>query len=90
MQALVLEPDRRLSLREIEIDEPLAVGLHAATKAQIRPGDVALVIGAGTIGTVTALAALAGGCSRVIISDAQQPKLDLVARMGPITPVNVA
>ncbi len=70
--------------------EPLAVGMHAATKAQIRPGDVALVIGAGTIGMVTALAALAGGCSRVIISDVQQPKLDLAASLGSITPVNVA
>ena len=69
--------------------EPLAIGLHAANKAGIRPGDVAVVTGAGTIGTVTALAALAGGCSRIIISDVEQPKLDLVASLGPITPVNV-
>jgi D-xylulose reductase len=69
--------------------EPLAIGMHAANKAQIKPGDLALVLGAGTIGTVTALAALAGGCSQVIISDVVQPKLDLVAKLGPITPVNV-
>jgi D-xylulose reductase len=68
--------------------EPLAVGMHAAGKAQIKPGDVAAVIGAGTIGLVTALAALAGGCSRVIIIDVKQPKLELAARLGPITPVN--
>ncbi len=35
------------------------------------------------------MAALAGGCSRIIISDVQQPKLDLAATLGPITPVNV-
>lgn len=69
--------------------EPLAIGMHAATKARIKPGDVALVIGAGTIGTVTAVAALAGGCSRVIISDVKQEKLDIAAGLGPITPVNV-
>ncbi len=69
--------------------EPLAIGLHAATKAGIKPGDVALVIGAGTIGTVTALAALAGGCSRVIISDVKQEKLEIAASLGQITPVNV-
>jgi len=68
--------------------EPLAVGVHAASKAQIKPGDVAAVIGAGTIGMVTALAALAGGCSRVIIIDVKEPKLELAARLGPITPVN--
>ena len=46
--------------------------------------------GAGPIGMVTALAALAGGCSQVIMTDVQQPKLDLAATLGPITPVNVA
>ena len=70
--------------------EPLAVGLHAATKAKIRPGDIAVVTGAGPIGMVTALSALAGGCSTVIMSDVQQPKLDLAASLGPIVPVNVA
>ena len=69
--------------------EPLAVGMHAAVKAAIRPGDVAVVIGAGPIGMVTALAALAGGVSTVVIADVQQPKLDLAARLGPIVPVNV-
>ncbi|MCS7220515.1 MAG: NAD(P)-dependent alcohol dehydrogenase [Anaerolineae bacterium] len=81
-------PDN-VSFAEGAMVEPLAVGMHAANKAQIKPGDVAVVIGAGTIGMVTALAALAGGCSRVIISDVQQPKLDLAATLGPITPVNV-
>jgi D-xylulose reductase len=62
---------------------------HAAGKAEIKPGDTAVVIGAGTIGIVTALSALAGGCSRVIMTDLLQPKLDLAATLGPITPVNI-
>jgi D-xylulose reductase len=62
--------------------EPFAVGLHAARKAQIKPGDIALVIGAGTIGLVTAIAAIAGGCSQVIIADIVQEKLDFASRMG--------
>jgi len=70
--------------------EPLAIGMHAAAKAKIKPGDLAVVLGAGTIGTVTALAAVAGGCSRVIITDVKQPKLDIAAELGPITPVNVS
>lgn len=79
-----------VSFAEGAMVEPLAVGMHAATKARIKPGDVAVVTGAGPIGMVTALAALAGGCSQVIMSDVQQPKLDLAATLGPITPVNVA
>lgn len=83
-------PDN-VSFAEGAMVEPLAVGMHAANKAQIRPGDVAVVLGAGPIGMVTALSALAGGCSRVFISDVQQPKLDLAARLHrAITPVNVA
>jgi D-xylulose reductase len=79
-----------VSLGEAALVEPLAVGMHAATKARVKPGDVAVVLGAGTIGMVTALSALAAGCSQVFITDIAQPKLDLVAKLGPITPINVA
>lgn len=82
-------PDN-VSFAEGAMVEPVAVGMHAATKAKIKPGDVAVVSGAGPIGMVTALAALAGGCSQIIMTDVQQPKLDLAATLGPITPVNVA
>ena len=75
---------------EAAMVEPLAVGMHAANKARIRPGDVAVVIGAGPIGMVTALAALAGGCSRVVIADPVQPKLERAASLGPVTTVNPA
>jgi D-xylulose reductase len=78
-----------VSLAEGAMVEPLAVGLHAANKAQIQPGDVAVVIGAGTIGMMTALSALAGGCSQVIVSDVIQPKLDVAETFGPVVPVNV-
>lgn len=81
-------PDN-ISFAEGAMVEPLAVGLHAANKAQIKPGDVAVVSGAGPIGMVTALAALASGCSRVIMSDVIDEKLELAASLGPITPVNI-
>lgn len=81
-------PDN-VSYAEGAMVEPLAVGMHAANKAQIKPGDVAIVFGAGPIGMVTALAALAGGCSQVVMTDVQQPKLDLAGTLGPIRPVNV-
>ena len=81
-------PDN-VSFGEGAMVEPLAVGLHAAGKARLKPGDVAVVLGAGPIGTLTALAALAGGCSRVFITDMQPAKLALAATLGPITPVNV-
>ena len=81
-------PDR-LGFAEAAMVEPLAVGMHAAAKARLVPGDVAVVIGAGPIGMVTALAALAGGCSRILIADVVAAKLELAARLGPLVPVQV-
>lgn len=78
-----------VSFAEGAMVEPLAIGMQAAVKARIQPGDVAVVTGCGTIGILTALAALAGGCSRVLISDVLQAKLDVAARYPGITPVNV-
>jgi D-xylulose reductase len=81
-------PDN-VSFAEAAMVEPLAVGVHAATKAQVRPGDLALVMGAEPIGLVTALSALAAGCSRVFVSDLDDAKLEIAASLGPITPINV-
>jgi D-xylulose reductase len=80
-------PDN-VSYGEGAMCEPLAVGMQAARKASIKPGDVALVIGCGTIGLLAGLAAMAGGCSKVIITDVIQPKLDIAAGYGMI-PVNI-
>ena len=76
-----------ISFAEAAMVEPLAVGMHAAAKARIVPGDVAVVLGAGPIGMVTALAALAGGCSRIVIADVVAAKLELAAALGPVVPV---
>jgi D-xylulose reductase len=81
-------PDN-VSFAEGAMVEPFAVGMQAASKARITPGDTAVVIGAGPIGTMVALAALAGGCARVIIADLAQPKLDIAARYQGVIPVNV-
>ena len=82
-------PDN-VSFAEGALVEPLAVGMHSANKARIKPGDIAVVMGAGTIGMVTILAALAGGCGQVIVTDVVQPKLDLAATLGPVRPVNIS
>ncbi len=55
----------------------------------MKPGDVAVVVGAGTIGAMTALAALAGGASRVILADVIGEKLALFAGNPAVTTVNV-
>lgn len=78
-----------VSLAEGALVEPFAVGMHAATKAEVRPGDTAVVTGAGTIGMMTAVAALAAGCSRIFVTDVLQPKLDVAEKLGPVTGINI-
>lgn len=81
-------PDN-VSFEEGAMVEPFAVGMQAASKAKIAPGDTGVVIGAGPIGTMVAIAALAGGCARVIVADLAQPKLDIAARYQGVIPVNI-
>lgn len=81
-------PDN-VSFAEGAMVEPFAVGMQAAARARIVPGDVAVVTGAGTIGIMVALAALAGGCSKVIISDISAEKLAIASGYAGIVPVNV-
>lgn len=80
-------PDN-LSFAEGAMVEPFAIGMQAATKARITPGDVAFVTGAGPIGIMVALAALAGGCSKVYISDLVDEKLNTAAQYRNIHPIN--
>jgi len=78
-----------VSLAEGAMVEPFAVGMHAATKAQIKPGSRAVVIGAGPIGTMTALAALAGGAAEVLVADLSTEKLAIAARYEGITSFDI-
>jgi D-xylulose reductase len=79
----------QVSFAEGAMVEPFAVGMQAAAKARIAPGDTAVVLGAGPIGTMVAIAALAGGCARAIVADLAQPKLDIAARYQGVIPVNI-
>jgi len=79
-------PDH-VSFAEGAMVEPFAIGMQAAAKAKIKPGDVAFVTGAGPIGIMVALAALAGGCAKVYIADLVEDKLAVAAAYDNIEPI---
>jgi len=81
-------PDQ-VSYAEGAMVEPFAIGMQAALRARIQPGDIAVVTGAGPIGMMVALAALAGGCAEVIVTDLAQPKLDIIGAYAGIRTVNI-
>jgi D-xylulose reductase len=87
--AFVYKLPDNVSFAEGAMVEPFAIGMQAALRARIQPGDVAVVTGAGPIGMMVALAALAGGCAKVIVADLAQPKLDIIAAYEGIEAVNI-
>lgn len=89
-EAFTFKLPENVSFAEAAMVEPLAVGVHAATKARVKPGDIGVVMGAGPIGLVTALSALAAGCARVYVTDLADKKLEIAQSLSrAITPVNV-
>lgn len=62
--------------------EPAAVALHAVRKLDIPAHATALVIGAGPIGALAAQWLRILGCSRVLVADMDERKLELMASLG--------
>lgn len=63
-----------LSLDELALTEPLAIGAHGIRRANVQPGEYVLVIGAGPIGLATmAFAKIAG--ATVIAADVNARRL---------------
>lgn len=61
--------------------EPAAVGVHAVRRTNVKGMNV-VVIGAGTIGNVTAQAAMAEGAKSVLITDLSDYRLELAKTCG--------
>lgn len=66
-----------------------AVGLHGADKAQPKVGDVVVVVGAGLIG-LGAVNALANRGCRVLVTDVDDTRLAMAARLGATDLCNVS
>lgn len=70
-----------LSLSELALVEPLAVGVHAVSRGRVEAGDTVAVIGCGAVG----LGAVAGAAARgatVVAVDLDDAKLDVARAAG--------
>lgn len=71
-----------VSMDEGAMIEPLAVGLWAAIRGGVTPGDSVAVLGAGPIGLLTMQSAIAAGATRAIVSDLEAGRLELARTLG--------
>ncbi|MBP3312737.1 MAG: zinc-binding alcohol dehydrogenase family protein [Butyricicoccus sp.] len=64
-----------LDPKTLALIEPFCISYHGVSRADVKPGDKVLVVGAGTIGVLAAVAAKAKG-GEVTICDVAPEKLD--------------
>jgi threonine dehydrogenase-like Zn-dependent dehydrogenase len=71
-----------LSDRLAATTEPCAVGLHAVRAARLRPGEHALVMGAGPIGLMTLLWLKREGVRHVTVTEMSAPRRAIAEQLG--------
>ncbi|TKJ43573.1 alcohol dehydrogenase [Candidatus Aerophobetes bacterium Ae_b3b] len=85
--ALVKIPDE-LSDEEAALIEPFSCCLHGVLRANIRPGDTVLVIGAGPIGLAHTKLLRLLGTSYIIASDVVDSRLEVAKKFGADMTIN--
>lgn len=70
--------------------EPLSVALHAVNVTPLRLMDTVVIVGAGTIGLLTLLAAKLAGAGTVVITDKSVHRLAVAKQLGADVTINVA
>lgn len=81
VSSLIKLPDG-ISARVGALIEPLAVAVHGVARANLKNVELAVVLGAGPIGLLTALVAQARGVPRVIISDVLTSRKEFAEKLG--------
>ena len=81
-EALLLEVLNGLAPEHAALTEPLAVGVHAVAKANIRGGEVPLVIGCGPVGLAVIAALKIRGLGPIVAADYSPARRLLAEKMG--------
>ncbi len=79
--------DESLSVRELALVEPMSVGFHAISRADVTDVDIVMVIGCGMIGIGAIVRAALRG-AQVIAVDIDDNKLSLAKRLGATHTIN--
>ncbi|MBN1399792.1 MAG: alcohol dehydrogenase catalytic domain-containing protein [Anaerolineae bacterium] len=81
-EAITYKLGAHTSLKRGVLAEPFAVGIHSARRARMEVGESVLVLGAGTIGMLTAIAARNLGAETIVVTDLYAYNLGIARDMG--------
>ena len=87
--SMELIPDDMSDEQAIFVGDILATGFFAAERAEIKPGDVVAVIGAGPVGLMATMCAQLFGPARVFVVDMVDVRLETAQELGGI-PINAS
>lgn len=88
-QSMELIPEGIPDEQAIFVGDILATGMFAAERAEIKPGDVVAVVGAGPVGLMATMCAQLYGPARVLVIDMVDSRLELAQELGG-TPINAS
>lgn len=80
-------PANQISPRDCALIEPMSVGFHAVSRAQVTDSDIVMVIGCGMVGMGAMIRAALRGAT-VIAVDLDDYKLELAKEMGATYTIN--
>jgi threonine dehydrogenase-like Zn-dependent dehydrogenase len=79
---MLVEVPNGLDPRHAALTEPMAVGLHAVNRSEIKQGDSALVLGCGPVGLAVIAALMLKGIEPIVASDFSPARRALAQTMG--------
>ena len=71
-----------MSLKKAALLEPTSIAVHAIDKAEVRTGEVVVIIGGGPIGLLIANMARIAGAATIIISEPSSVRRDYANKFG--------
>src|SRR4051812_301773 len=81
-ESMLLPKPAHISWRQAAMCEPLSVVLHAISRTPIPLMGTVAIVGAGSIGLLTMMAARLAGAGKIIMTDLSAHRLEMAEEMG--------
>jgi L-iditol 2-dehydrogenase/L-gulonate 5-dehydrogenase len=81
---------KEVSLHDAALTELFSLGIHACRRAQIEPGDVVVILGAGKLGLAILSIARRSGADTIVVTDRLAQRLTVAKELGADVVLDVA